>query len=70
MKEAQYNKYDRDDDQSMDPTACAWEIWTYIPAEKAEQPQNYQNDDDSPQHEISPFNALLEATWLVDRVAV
>jgi hypothetical protein len=41
MKEAQYNEYDRDDDQSMDPAACAREIWTYVPAEKAEQPQNY-----------------------------
>ena len=39
----------------MDPTACLRDPCAYIPAEKAEQPQYYQNDDDSPQHEISPL---------------
>jgi len=26
-----------------------------VDLQKAEQPQDYQNHDDSPQHEISPF---------------
>jgi hypothetical protein len=55
-KEVQYDEYDGDNDQSMNPTACFREAWTNVPAEKAEQPQDYQNHDDSPQHEISPFD--------------
>jgi hypothetical protein len=39
----------------MNPAACLREAWTYVPTEKAEQPQYYQNYDDGPQHEISPF---------------
>jgi hypothetical protein len=39
----------------MDPAACARQPWTYVPAEKAEQPKDYQNYDDSSQHEISPL---------------
>lgn len=42
-------------EQSMDPAACLRETWTDAPTEITEQPQNYQNYDDSPQHEISPF---------------
>jgi hypothetical protein len=38
----------------MDPAARAREPGIYVPAKKAEKPQYYQNDDDSPQHEISP----------------
>jgi hypothetical protein len=60
---------DRDNDQCMDPTAGARQPRTYVPAEKSKQPQNYKNYDDSPQHEISPLNDPLEATWLVDRAA-
>jgi hypothetical protein len=51
----QYDEYDGDYDQSMDPTACFREAWAYVSTQKAEQPQYYQNYDDSPQHEISPF---------------
>ena len=40
-KEVQYDEYDGDNDQNMDPTACLWESWTYVPTEKAEQPQYY-----------------------------
>jgi len=35
-KQAQYDEYDGDNDQSMNPIAGAWEAWTYIPTEKAE----------------------------------
>jgi hypothetical protein len=35
-KEAQYDEYDGNYDQSVDPIAGAREPWTYIPAEKAE----------------------------------
>jgi hypothetical protein len=37
-KEMQYDEYDGDNDQSMDPIAGAREAGTYIPTEKAEQP--------------------------------
>jgi hypothetical protein len=55
MQKCQNNQYDGDDDQDMDPTAGFREAWADSPAEKAEQPQYYQDYDDSPQHEISPF---------------
>jgi hypothetical protein len=35
----QYDEYDGDNDQNMDPTACLRKPWTYVPTEKAEQPQ-------------------------------
>jgi hypothetical protein len=54
-EELQYNEYDDDNDQNMDPTACLREAWAYVSTEEAEQPQDEQNYDDSPQHEISPF---------------
>jgi hypothetical protein len=38
MKEAQYDQYDRDNDQSVDPISGLREVWTYIPTEKAKQP--------------------------------
>jgi hypothetical protein len=47
-KEVQYDEYDGNNDQSMDPTAGAREVWTYVPTEKAERPQDYENHDDSP----------------------
>ena len=40
-KKLQYEEYDGDNDQNMDPTAGAREAWTYVPTEKAEQPQYY-----------------------------
>jgi hypothetical protein len=39
----------------MEPTACSQEIWVKISTHKTEQPQDNENDDDSPQHEITPF---------------
>jgi hypothetical protein len=38
VKEAQYDQYDRDYDQGMDPIAGLREVWTYVPTEKAKQP--------------------------------
>jgi hypothetical protein len=66
----QNDEYDSDDDQKVNPTAELRESWTDISTEKAEQPQDYQNHDDSPQHRISPSNDLSEATWSSDQVAV
>ena len=40
-QQVQYDEYDVDNDQSMDPTARLREAWTDAPAEKAEQPQDY-----------------------------
>jgi hypothetical protein len=54
-KEVQYDENDGDNEQSMNPIPGAREAWTYVPTEKAEQPQDYQNHDNSP-HEISPFD--------------
>jgi hypothetical protein len=34
----QYDEYDGDNDQKVNPTAGLWEVWTYVPTEKAEQP--------------------------------
>jgi hypothetical protein len=34
----QYDEYDGDNDQGVDPIAGAREPWTYVPTEKAEQP--------------------------------
>jgi hypothetical protein len=54
-QQVQNDKYNGDNNQNMDPTARLREAWTYVPTEKAEQPQYYQNYDNGPQHEISPF---------------
>jgi len=39
-KEFQYDKYDGDNDQNMNPITGAREAWTDVPTEKAEQPQD------------------------------
>jgi hypothetical protein len=44
----------------MDPTACFRETWAYVSTQKAEQPQDQQNYNDSPQHEISPFERFAQ----------
>jgi|WetSurMetagenome_2_1015567.scaffolds.fasta_scaffold1409351_1 hypothetical protein len=54
----------------MDPAASAREPWTDVPAKEAEQPQYYQNDDNSPQHEKSPLNDPLAATRPFDLAAI
>ena len=40
--------------RSMDEVAGFRDTRTHVAAEKAEQPQDDQNDNDGPQHEISP----------------
>jgi hypothetical protein len=64
-KQVQYDQYDRKYDQDVHPAAGFWETWTYIPTKKAEQPNNYQNDDDNPneRHEISPSLTYLMIYW-------
>jgi hypothetical protein len=64
-KELQNDEYDDDNDQNVNPTAGFREARTDVPAEKAEQPQDEQNDDDCPQHEISPLDDVSEATGSV-----
>jgi hypothetical protein len=51
-KQVQYDKYDRNNDQRMDPSAGAGESWAYVTTEKAQQPKNQQNNDDCPQHKF------------------
>jgi hypothetical protein len=48
-----------DNDQSMNPSAGAREAWANARTDKAKQPQNDENDDDCPQHEISPFTGSI-----------
>jgi hypothetical protein len=60
-KEVQDDEYDSDHDQSVNPTAGLREAWTYVPTEKAQQPQDYQNHDNGPQHEISPFECSIRS---------
>lgn len=40
-QQVQYDEYDGDNDQSMDPAARLREAWADVPTEKAEQPQDY-----------------------------
>jgi hypothetical protein len=42
----------------MNPTAASRKTRADVRPEKAEQPQDKQDYDDSPQHEISPFERL------------
>lgn len=44
-KELQHQEYDGDNDQRVNPTTCLRKPWAYIPTEKAEKPQYYQNYD-------------------------
>ena len=52
---AQYDEYDGDHDQRMNPTASLRETWADIPTEKAKHPENHQDYNERPQHEISSF---------------
>jgi hypothetical protein len=60
-KEVQYDEYDGDNDQNVYPISGARETWNDPPAEKAKQPQDEQNYDDGPQHEILLLNDLSES---------
>jgi hypothetical protein len=73
IKEIQYDEYDGDNDEKMDPTAGFRDSWTDVRTKKAEQPQDYENYDDRPHFEISPFewsDELLDAPRSFDRAAV
>jgi hypothetical protein len=41
---------DNDYDQNVNPIARTRKAWAYVLTEEAEQPQDYQNNNDSPQH--------------------
>jgi hypothetical protein len=45
----------------VNPTARFWEAGTNVPTEKADQPKDYKNYDDRPQHKISPFECSIES---------
>jgi len=57
-KKVQNDENDCNHQQSMYPITGLRDALTDVPAEKAEHPQDDKNDDDSPQHEISPFEYL------------
>jgi hypothetical protein len=59
MEQVQDDEYDDNDDQDVDPIAGFGEAMKYIPSKSAKQPQDQQNNDDSPQHEISPFETAV-----------
>jgi hypothetical protein len=54
----------------MNPIAGAGKPCTYIPTEETEQPQDNQNNDDGPQHEISPSLDQMKAAWSLGQAAV
>ena len=55
MKQVQNDQDDRNDEQGMDPASSTREPWADVPAQKSDQPQHKQDHDNSPNHEISPF---------------
>jgi hypothetical protein len=54
-KEVQDDEDDSNNDQDVNPTANLRKVWADPAAEKAEQPQDNQDYDNGPQHDISPF---------------
>jgi hypothetical protein len=57
-QEVQYDEYDSNNEQCMNPTASLRHSWADVPTEKAKQPQDDKNYDNGPQHEVSPLNNL------------
>jgi hypothetical protein len=55
-KELQHDEDDGDNKQGVNPIACAWDLWADVLAEKAKQPEDDENNDDCPQHEIPLLN--------------
>jgi hypothetical protein len=49
----------------MDPAASLREAGADIPAKSTEQPEDEQNYDDGPQHEISPFRTNYKSMVMV-----
>lgn len=58
-KQVKYDEDHSDNDQNVNPGTEVWQGWNYDRAKKAQQPQDYQNDDDYPQHKLSPFELIL-----------
>jgi rubredoxin len=50
---------DGDNDQNVNPATNFREARADSTTEKAKQPKHEQNDDDSPQHEIAPFERSI-----------
>jgi hypothetical protein len=61
-KQVQNDQDHSDDDQNVNPGTKVWQGWNYDRAKKAQQPQDNQNHDDYPQHEVSPFEWSLGTT--------
>jgi rubredoxin len=55
IKEFQYDEDNGDNDQNVNPGTEVRQGWNYDRTKKAQQPQDYQNHDNNPQHEVSPF---------------
>jgi hypothetical protein len=75
MQKGQNDQDDSDHDQGMDPaSAIRPVVIPGTPTEETKQPENKQDYDNSPQHEISPFDDplkdLLDGTQSFDRVAL
>jgi hypothetical protein len=64
----QYDEDDGNHDQNVNPIAGLREAWTDSSTEKAEQPQDEQDYDDGPQHDVSPFERPIGCCRLPDRV--
>jgi hypothetical protein len=60
-QQTQNNEDHYNDNQNMNPAACLREAWTDVPTKKAEQPEDQQDHNDGPQHDISPFRAICAA---------
>ena len=59
-QEFQNDEDDSDNDQNMDPAACFRKACIDVSTQETEQPQDDENYDDSPQHEITPSEVLAE----------
>ena len=66
-KELQDDKDDGDDDQNVNQITGAWYTGDVSRSKKAEQPENYQNYDDRPQHGIPPRKWSMSATESMTR---
>jgi hypothetical protein len=62
-----------DNDQNVNPGTEVRQGWNYGRAKKAQQPQDDQNYDNNPQHELSPFEGTMAANrpgawWPIDLI--
>jgi hypothetical protein len=71
VEKLQDDQNDHDHNENVNPVSGAREPRADIPPEKSEQPQDEQNDDNGPQHTLSPFSWIdpPEATGSPGRVA-